>query len=560
MLSYTHGPTNLLSEVVVPAMVESGAWIEAAREARSLPEAVKVYKSRYGIPPPPNFDKWFSFAIERNSTIIDTFDQIHGDLLPFWGLSPALLRERTSHLLEQTKLGTGGFRIKRGEVVLSPHTPGTHFWMMEGFESMMEPFLKWLPDMDLAFNLDDECRVIVPLDDLRTLFDDAHESIGRLASAAELQSFSQSQNPPWSDRYLDEDFMEENSDATSPFFDFRANVPIFDSFVAPTCSSEDPARTIRWWNRNMAFPNARGVVRHQMANVDLCRRPDVAQIHGFLLDPGSFAVTRSLFPFFSQGRIGGFKDILVPSPWNFLSKVDIDEELDREWKDKFETVFWRGSSSDGLSTQDSWTGFLRARFVNLANRLSSSGWTLDLPSKASIGGAISPVNVSFVGNFTKCHPTDCKSETATFFGSPSALPPPNVDFQDHWAYRHLIDLDGAGFSGRFLPFLKSKSLVYRATLFRTWYDERIHPWVHFVPLDVSLSDLWGLVKYLGRQQVPGRIKGSPKISLGEYVASEGRDWALKVLRKEDMQVYMFRLLLEWGRLVDDRREELGFTL
>jgi hypothetical protein len=27
-----------------------------------------------------------------------------------------------------------------------------------------------------------------------------------------------------------------------------------------------------------------------------------------------------------------------------------------------------------------------------------------------------------------------------------------------------------------------------------------------------------------------------------------------------MEVYMFRLLLEWARIVDDRREELGFDL
>ena len=314
MFSYARGTTDLLNEVVVPATVESNARITAASETRTLPEAVKAYKSRYGIPPPPNFDKWFSFAVEQKSIIIDTFDQIHGDLLPFWGLSPALLRERTSHLLEQTKLGSGGFRIKSGEVVLSPHTPGTHFWMMEGFKAMVEPFLKWLPDMDLAFNLDDECRVIVPLDDLKDPFNDVHKSIGRLANTAELQSFSRSQNPPWSDQYLEEDFKEQNGDDTSPFFDFRPNISIFDSFVAPTCSPEDPARTMRWWNRNIALPDGRGVVRHWMADVDLCRLPDVAQMHRFLLDPGSFPVTQLLFPFFSQGRIGGFKDILVPSP------------------------------------------------------------------------------------------------------------------------------------------------------------------------------------------------------------------------------------------------------
>ena len=45
---------------------------------------------------------------------------------------------------------------------------------------------------------------------------------------------------------------------------------------------------------------------------------------------------------------------------------------------------------------------------------------------------------------------------------------------------------------------------------------------------------------------------------GEEIAEAGRVWAEKVLRKEDMEIYMFRLLLEWGRLTDDRRDEIGY--
>lgn len=74
LFSYARGTVDLLNEVVVPAKIESSTWIMAANTTRSLPEAVEAYKSRYGIPPPPNFDKWFSFAVEQNSTIIDTFD------------------------------------------------------------------------------------------------------------------------------------------------------------------------------------------------------------------------------------------------------------------------------------------------------------------------------------------------------------------------------------------------------------------------------------------------------------------------------------------------------
>lgn len=47
---------------------------------------------------------------------------------------------------------------------------------------------------------------------------------------------------------------------------------------------------------------------------------------------------------------------------------------------------------------------------------------------------------------------------------------------------------------------------------------------------------------------------------GEEIADAGREWAGRVLRKEDMEIYMFRLLLEWGRLTDDRREVIGFVI
>lgn len=51
-----------------------------------------------------------------------------------------------------------------------------------------------------------------------------------------------------------------------------------------------------------------------------------------------------------------------------------------------------------------------------------------------------------------------------------------------------------------------------------------------------------------------------KVDQAMFLARTGREWAEKTCRQEDAQVYAFRLLLEWGRLVDDRREMLGFAL
>ena len=88
-------------------------------------------------------------------------------------------------------------------------------------------------------------------------------------------------------------------------------------------------------------------------------------------------------------------------------------------------------------------------------------------------------------------------------------------------------------------------------------------WKHFVPQDLRLHGLWSTLAYFAGVDgvVQGRrYKMEEHLKEGEEIALAGREWAGKVLRKEDMEIYFFRLLLEWGRLTDDRRTELGFAI
>ncbi|KAI0104050.1 glycosyltransferase family 90 protein [Hypoxylon sp. NC0597] len=564
--------------IIANARSESDAWITKAKKSRSLEEAVSEYRKRYGIPPPPNFDKWYNFATSVNSPIIDTFDQIHSDLLPYWGTLPSVLRQRTTHLLEHPYLSMGGIIIDSGKVDISPHIHGTHRWMMDVTKDMLEPFAQWLPDMQLAFNLDDECRISVPLDRMEAYREEGLKARGRLSTKHELLPFSNTQEPSWAKDYLNAD--ESIWNEKSPWFVDRSKRQIFYEWISPTCPAESPVNKYRWWNRKAeclicSAPHMmNGFVSNWTLSGDLCHQPDLAYLHGVLLSPSAMAPSHTLFPVFSQSRLYNFADILYPSPWNFGEKVEIENNKSIPWDQKLNSVYWRGASSDGFAMHGAWQTFLRARFVHMATQakmsirqkslfsfmrprkdiLSALRSTTSTPSSSSLEPAPPienhlTVNVTFVGKFNRCDDRDCTAEHITFYGSPTAEPPPSLDFQEHWRHRHLIDLDGAAFSGRFLPFLKSASLPYRAALFRTWWEERVHAWKHFVPLDVRLGDLWSAVNYLGG---PGLLEANE-------IAQAGRDWALRSLRKEDMQVYMFRLLLEWGRLVDDRREDLGFA-
>lgn len=308
------------------------------------------------------------------------------------------------------------------------------------------------------------------------------------------------------------------------------------------------------------------IVANTTSAQNICHQPDMAHLDGFISSPTVLIGSKSLLPVFSQSRVGGFSDILVPSPWDFVDKSAYVEEEDLAWSEKTEGLYWRGSTTDSFAAGGRWAGFLRARFVHEAHVVAAA------MDKTSVGGQMR-INVSFVGDATRCDAADCKAEMDTFRQwrtsaatdttsdthpghaepKPGGLPHP-LPFQESWRFRHLMDMDGAGFSGRFRSFVHSRSLVYRAALFKTWYDERLVGWHDYVPVDVRLGrGFWSVLRYLA-----GTSEGRRGTETARRIAEQGRESASRVLRREDMHVYMFRLLLEWGRVTDDDREALAY--
>ncbi|GME42269.1 hypothetical protein W97_03481 [Neofusicoccum parvum] len=279
-------------------------------------------------------------------------------------------------------------------------------------------------------------------------------------------------------------------------------------------------------------------------------------------------------PIFSQSKAPGFNDIRHPSAWNYMDKAHYSPNEafpDPAFDEKARTLFWRGASSEGyaIEGQSGWNGMARQRMVYLLTN-STSPQPLLLPDDdaaasprfrtalvdaSTLRDSIS-TDVRFT-HFTRCHAPECGAQEALFGVGARA------DFQAHWGHRYLLDADGAGFSGRFVPFLLSRSLPFKMALFREWWDSRLTPWLHFVPLDLRGHGVWATLAYFAGFEgvVAGRRVGwAPRDAEARGIAEEGAEWARKVLRKEDMEIYMFRLLLEWGRLTDDKRLEIGFSV
>ena len=549
------------------------AFVAQAASSKTLAEASQEYRSRYKRHPPPGFEHWYEFATSRNSSIIDDYDSIYRDLLPFHALSPAEIRERTWLLISNPWNDVAGISIRSGQVAIKPGTPGTHMWMLEGAVSMISKFADKLPDMDLAFNLNDECRVTVPYEVIEPMRLKGRQT--HLPNQADKvwPSGRSEQWKPIPEQPLDHTPLGEASWE-----------PVFHRYGNNGCPSNSAARTQRTWNtgslcRSCASPHSMGgfLANWTLAG-DICHQPDLADLHGLYLAPAAFKATPHLYPVFSQSKAGGFNDILYPSPWNYQDKAKYepnDEHPDRSFAEKESVLFWRGATSEGFSHDrwpGQWRGMARQRFVHMANNVNSTTSDQHLLIKSSSQGdqpryryesfsthSLSTqlsTDIHFVDAILRCGGRDCDDQNREF--APLATP---LDFQQHWQYKYLLDLDGAGFSGRFLPFLQSNSLPFKAALFREWWDDRVEAWVHFVPLDLRGHGLYATLAYftgLLMEGKGGKVVVESHEREAERIARQGREWAEQVLRKEDMEIYMFRLLLEWGRLTDDNREELGY--
>ncbi|KAM4056663.1 putative capsular associated protein [Hirsutella rhossiliensis] len=498
------------------------------------------------MPPPPNFDKWYEYAVKSKSSIIDDFGQIYNDILPFWGVEPSKIRESTARLMSYGHIEMGGLSIQNGTIHQSPHIPGTHRWMTNMVEKMIEPFAQWLPDMVLAINLADECRVSVPFQDMEALKATAQSTMSRVGGNNKTAKAKQATCGPDGEHGWSFDFPEQ----------------VYYDWIASTCPPGSAARSSRWWDWSSVcsaclaphslMTREGAIVANNTLAHDLCHQPDVAKLDGFISSPTVLMGSNRLLPVFSQSRVGGFSDILIPSPWDFEDRSAYVDEEDVLWSNKTNGLYWRGSSTDGFAARGRWAGFLRARFVHEAYQRAKGMDNTGSQDQLRI-------NVSFVGDIPRqwTTVTTDRREAAPQESPATGLPSP-LPFKESWHFRHLMDMDGAGFSGRFLGFLRSHSLVYRAALFKTWYDERLFGWHDYVPVDVRLgSGFWSALYYLaGVSETTS--SGKLGADTARRMAEQGRESASSVLRREDMHVYMFRLLLEWGRATADDREALAY--
>ena len=500
------------------------------RQSGTLAKAVEEYRRRYKIPPPPNFDKWYEFATSKGVELIDEYDTIYHSLLPFWALKPSVIRGRAREALgfDNALLGV---IIRDGQVISA--FGGTE-WQQKSTVGMVADFVKYLPDMDLPFNIHDEPRVVVP-----------HDDLSRLVAAAKDKAMpaafgNQAPKNSWSPRPADMDDGTRPNEAKITRFNKYAHQPTWTE-SRMSCSPGSPARNLdesKEDDEKLFYFSQIGLVFNKTALSDICLSPSLEERYGFFNRPNAYNIVHDLFPVFSQSKISSYQDILYPSPWYWSNKVAYNEKDDYNWEKKKNKLYWRGSTTGGFSRDGGWRRQHRQLFVEKINALDnakvmksqntngSAEWQMQEAPRTEYKDLFD-VKFAHVG---QCDPGDCDAQKEFF----DVVKPDKQ--HDAWQYKYLLDIDGNAFSGRFYAFLKSMSLVYKMAIFREWHEEWLRPWVHYVPLGLKGDEYVESVRYFNNEP-DGRVQ-APKLAI------QGREWAGKVLRNEDFEVWFFRLLIE----------------
>jgi len=124
-------------------------------------------------------------------------------------------------------------------------------------------------------------------------------------------------------------------------------------------------------------------------------------------------------------------------------------------------------------------------------------------------------------------------------------------------YKYVLDVDNVGPSQDFRALMSTNALVFRSTLFAAeWYADRIQPWLHYVPVQLDYSDLYDALLFFG-----GDVSGEGAHDrLAREMGTAGREWVRRYWRGEDATAYMFRLWLEYARVMDPDRDNNYYRL
>ncbi|KAJ6551005.1 hypothetical protein DFH09DRAFT_1366527 [Mycena vulgaris] len=413
--AYASPPNHVapsLRRRALPALHPASARRRLGRSPHRAPRRSTPFlaaaRARYALktsrPPPHGFDAFYAFAREHNC-LIDAYDGVHADFVPFWQVErrgPGVVSEAVAERLKKDPRGMTALSIRDGEVH-RPDYQGTYF---DGdWERTINKFAAALPPRTVLINGRDEPRVMF---DALPLFRASSPAASASTSDSDTEAYvnapppgagGNAPPPPPSHSTSD----NANSQGGTGGSGSRKGDGLHLTLTDPTPFAFAPPSTAAFFAPRAGCGPAAGV--EVMAEVP------------FLLSASSAEFTTGLVPVLSMTKpadgagVGGgstaaeaggvrgptcFVDLVVPGEFKYADNV--------AWGDKKEVLYWRGKSNGGHIRETNYLFFPHFRLLDLtarpANRekgyfdVRMTGWheehcTTSVTRSRSRGGKIS---------------------------------------------------------------------------------------------------------------------------------------------------------------------------
>ncbi|EGO19794.1 glycosyltransferase family 90 protein [Serpula lacrymans var. lacrymans S7.9] len=434
------------------------------RASKTLEQAVAEYKKRYHRPPPKGFDIWWDYIVKHKVQLPDEYNQIYKDLEPYWGIDPHDLASILSHLEEDEGVIVVGKRPNNDYITvfnstLPPDDQGLLVVMMKDLLDVIQGVQQRLPSFR---------AVLSPHDNPNMLSDYTVKSMALKAAAA--RTFINISNLPHTET-------EGWIHACSP------SSPAHHTPLSLT--SPPPPSPIKCF------------IHNHLLSMDPCLHLYHLTSHSQFLshDAGPFPQNLPI-PRFSRCSTLLHHDIHPALADNWMDDI-LPRSNNPEWEDKVDKrLLWRGSNTGIFHGPEThWWHAHRARLVRWAHDLA--GFTSLLPSPASpterVGEPVERrkaylnpalLDIEFAGEPIGCDPEVCPVLDEEFDWRR------RQNMKESGRYRYVLDVDGNGWSSRFKRLITSNSLIFKSTVYPEWFTERIEPWVHYIPIQLDLSDLY----------------------------------------------------------------------
>ncbi|KAJ7487079.1 hypothetical protein FB451DRAFT_1006909, partial [Mycena latifolia] len=340
----------------------------------------------------------------------------------------------------------------------------------QGFKTMLSKFVHELPGMDFPINAKAEGRVI-PWE---------HRPYPNLTQTGGCIDFSPLLN------------------LTTFSPDWAGSGSVWEAWRR-TCSSQSPARRLfsslgagwlgagrdllleRWYaNKGGAAATSTSVggefefLQETNVGVDFCAAPGAHYEQGHFFS--DWCVIPALVPVFSPARARGFLDIRIHGHYYYggtrrrytyaWDPINLEQRavdaMELAWEARRDAVWWCSASTGGERSPPGFgSGYQRHRCaVSFAGHCRISGCVLAIDAVRL--GAYTTVPVPLPA--LNADVMDAAFVKEVVLVGPEHRMGDSVELGVGWGYKYLLDLDGMGYSGRFMAYLASDSVPIKATV------------------------------------------------------------------------------------------------